>query len=140
VERGWTDDDRVAVRDRLVRLAADLPGVTVEDGYGHTGFLLRGRRIAWLLVDHHGDGRLALTVKAPPGEQEGLVGTDPDRYFRPAYTGASGWVGVLVDPASRPDWDEVAGLLEQAWRMTAGKRAVSAFDAARGGTGTETSR
>jgi hypothetical protein len=135
VERGWTDDDRVAVRDRLVRLAADLPGVTVEDGYGHTGFLLRGRRIAWLLVDHHGDGRLALTVKAPPGEQEGLVGTDPDRYFRPAYTGASGWVGVLVDPASHPDWVEVAGLLDQAWRMTAGKRAVSAFDAARGGTG-----
>jgi hypothetical protein len=112
----------------------------VEDGYGHTGFVLRGRRIAWLLVDHHGDGRLALTVKAPPGEQEGLVGTDPDRYFRPAYTGASGWVGVLVDPASRPDWVEVTGLLEQAWRMTAGKRAVSAFDAARGGTGTRPPR
>ena len=140
MDRGWTEPDRVEVRERLVAIVADLPGVTVEDGYGHTGFLLRGRPIAWLLVDHHGDGRLALTVKAPPGEQESLVGTDPDRYFRPAYTGASGWVGVLLDPASRADWDEVAGLLEQAWRMSAGKRAVTVYDAARGVPGTETPR
>jgi catechol 2,3-dioxygenase-like lactoylglutathione lyase family enzyme len=49
------------------------------DAHGHTGFLLRGRRFAWLLVDHHGDGRLALWVKAPPGEQAGLVAQDPAR-------------------------------------------------------------
>jgi hypothetical protein len=136
----WTELDRVRVRDRLVAVVAPLPGVTVQDDHGHTGFLLRGRRIAWLLVDHHGDGRLALTVKAPPGEQESLVSAEPERYFRPAYTGASGWVGVLLDPPSSPDWDEVAGLLEQAWRMSAGKRAVAVYDAARGVHGTGTSR
>lgn len=127
----WTEADRAAVRDRLADLAARLPGVQIEDSYGHTGFLLRGTRFAWLLVDHHGDERLALCVKAPPGEQDALVSHDPRRYFVPAYLGPSGWVGVNLDPASAPDWDEVAALLEQAWRMKAGKRAVAAFDAER---------
>lgn len=126
----WTDADLERVRERLVELVAGLPGVVVEDSFGHTGFMLKRQRLAWLLVDHHGDGRLALCVKAPPGEQEALVAADPRRYFRPAYV--TGWVGVELY-AVPPDWDEVGELLEQAWRMRAGKRAVAAFDAGRGG-------
>ncbi len=54
---------------------ARLPGVELEEANGHTGFSVRGKRFAWLQVDHHhDDGRLALCVKAPPGEQESLVG------------------------------------------------------------------
>lgn len=128
--RDWTDDDRVRVRARLVTLVSPLPDVVVDDDYGHTGFLVRKKRFAWLLVDHHGDGRLALWVKAPPGEQQALVGGDARRYFVPPYLGASGWVGVLLDKASGPDWDEVAALVEQAWRMSAGKRAIAARDSA----------
>ena len=70
-----------------------------------------------------------LWVKAPPGEQRALVDADPARYFVPPYLGPSGWVGVLVDDRSRPDWDQVGELVEQAWRMSAGKRAVAAYDA-----------
>ena len=62
------------VRDRLVALVSTLPGVTVEGGYGHTGFHLRGRRIAWLLVDHHATGRLAVYDAAP-----GVPGTETSR-------------------------------------------------------------
>jgi hypothetical protein len=127
----WDETDVAAARERLVAVAAALPGVETADDHGHTGFELRGKRIGWLLAGHHGDGRLALWAKAPAGEQEALVSTDPRRYFVPPYLGHRGWVGALVDRASDPDWDEVAGLLEQAWRMTAGKRAVAAFDAAR---------
>jgi len=65
-------------------------------------------------------------VKAPPGEQEALVSADPQRYFVPAYLGARGWVGAALDPASGPDWAEVAALLEQAWRMAAGTRLAAA--------------
>lgn len=125
----WTDGDRDRVRARLVEAVAALPGVVVEDSHGHTGFMLRGKRFAWLLVDHHGDGRLGLCAKAPPGEQAALVGGDPERYFVPAYLGASGWVGVNLDDAAKPDWAEVSGLLEQAWRMSAGKRAIDRYDA-----------
>lgn len=124
----WTEADVERVRERLVGLVVRLPGVVAEDGWGHTGFMLGRQRIAWLLVDHHGDGRLALCVKAPPGEREALVATDPRRYFTPAYV--AGWVGVVLHGV-RPDWAEVAALLEQAWRMRAGKRAIAAYDAER---------
>jgi hypothetical protein len=113
----------------LVELIGRYPGVEIEDSHGHTGFMLRGKRLAWLLVDHHGDGRLALWIKAPRGEQEALVSADPVRYFVPPYVGPSGWVGANVDPATRPDWDEIGNLAEQAWRMSATKRAIAAFDA-----------
>ncbi|GAA2417683.1 MmcQ/YjbR family DNA-binding protein [Nonomuraea africana] len=122
----WTDADVERLRGRLVELVAALPGVIAEDSFGHIAFMLGRKRLAWLLVDHHGDGRLALCVKAPPGELETLLTADPDRYFRPAYV--RGWVGVELHDV-RPDWAEVGALLEQAWRMLASKRAVAAYDA-----------
>ena len=124
---GWTEEDLERVRERLVELASGLPGVVVEDSFGHTGFLLRApadRLDAG--VNHHGDGRLTLAVKAPPGELETLLAADPDRYFVPAYV--RHWVGVELHEVT-PDWDEIRALLEQAWRMRAGKRAVAAYDA-----------
>ena len=131
--RSWPELGQVHAR--LGELVRDLPGVEVEDSHGHRSYTLRGKRIAWLLVDHHGDDRLALWVKAPAGEQQGLVGVDPRRYFAPPYLGPSGWVGAQVDDASDPDWEQVGELLEQAWRMTAGKRAVAALDAGPHGAG-----
>jgi hypothetical protein len=128
--RTWDDTERDRVHARVSGLVAALPEAYVEDAYGHAGCFVNGKRFAWLLVDHHDDGRLALCVKAPPGEQEALAAQGP-RYFRPAYLGPKGWVGVNLDEASNPDWDEVAALLEQAWRLTAGKRAVAAYDGQR---------
>lgn len=126
----WDETEQQHVRARLISIAEPLPEVAVEDAHGHTGFLLRGAKFAWLLVDHHGDGRLALWVKAPKGEQQGLVAGDPARYFVPPYVGHQGWVGALVDDASRPDWAEIEALMQQAWRMSATKRAVAAYDSA----------
>ena len=126
--RTWSDEDRDRVRSRLGGLVDGLPGVEVEDSNGHTGYLLRGKRFAWLLVDHHGDDRLALWVKAPPGEQEGLVTADPHRFFVPPYLGPKGWVGVILHDATTPDWEEIAELLEQAWRMSATRSAIAALD------------
>jgi len=38
---------------------------------------------------------------------------------------------MLVDPASDPDWDHAAELLEAAWRRRAPKRAQRALDEVR---------
>lgn len=130
----WSQRERETLRAHVVELAEGFPGVTAYDEYGHTALLLRGKRIAWYLVDHHGDGRLALWAKAPPGEQEALVGTDPTRYFVPAYLGPRGWIGVDLH-AAKPDWAEVHSLLEQAWRISATKRAVTEFDRMRSSEG-----
>jgi hypothetical protein len=124
----WGTDDVVAATTRLAEVVADLPGVLVREAYGHIEYLLAKKKFAWLLVDHHGDGRLALWVKAPAGEQEALVAADPVRFFAPPYLGPSGWVAVNVDSDSRSDWDKVSALVVQAWRMSAGKRAAAAYD------------
>ncbi len=122
----WSSEDSHAACERA-RSVARLPGVNQEEANGHTGFSVRGKRFAWLLVDHHDDGRLALCVKAPPGQQETLV----ERVaccFVPAYLGGKGWVGVDLDPKAGADWDEVSMLVEQAWRMCAPKCLVAALD------------
>lgn len=101
-----------------VRTLSCLPGIEFDESNGHTGFSVRRKRFAWLLVDHHDDGRIGLCVKAPPGVQENLVGRAC--YFVPAYLGSRGWVGI--------DLDEVSMLFEQAWRMCAPKRLVADLD------------
>ena len=65
--------------------------------------------------DHHGDGRLAVWCHAPAGVQELLVTEEPERFFVPAYVGHRGWVGVRLDVDV--DWDEVAGIVRDAYRM-----------------------
>lgn len=122
------DSTTAELRAKASAVACALPGVETQDGHGHTGFLLRGKRFAWFLVDHHGDGKVALWIKAPRGEQETLVANDPARYFVPPYVGPAGWVGVDL-LAKRPDWQEITELFEQAWRMGATKKAIREFDA-----------
>jgi hypothetical protein len=76
-------------------------------------------------MEKRGDGRLSVWVKAPAGAQEVLVAADPGRFFVPPYVGRRGWIGVRLDDG--PDWDELAALVRQSWRMTAPKRLAAAF-------------
>jgi hypothetical protein len=47
----------------------------------------------------------------------------PDRFFKPAYVGPSGWIGVYLDDS--PDWDEVFELLRDGWKMIAPKKLLN---------------
>jgi hypothetical protein len=42
-----------------------------------------------------------------------LVAADPARFFRPAYVGHKGWIGVVLD--TRPDWAMVEELVREAY-------------------------
>ena len=106
-------------RERVLAICRSLPEVTSE-GDRHVGFSVRGRRFAWLVEDHHGDGRLALHCKAPPGQGTALVAEDPARFFVPPYLGARGWVGAWLDLPD-VDWDRVEALLRDAYLLTAPK-------------------
>ena len=70
---------------------------------------------------------MAITFPAEPGAQAMLIEADPRRFFRPKYVGSSGWVGLRLDVDL--DWDEVAEIAEESWRMVAPKRVVAAFEA-----------
>jgi hypothetical protein len=122
----WTEQDRAHVFAR-VGAAAHFPGVQRDDVNGHVSFSVGGRRFAWLQVDHHGDDRLTLCVKAPLGEQEALIARG-EPFFVPSYLGSKGWVGVDLAPGAAPDWDEASALLEQGWRMVAAKKLVDEYD------------
>jgi hypothetical protein len=65
-------------------------------------------------------------VAAPPGAQEELVDLEPDRFFRPPYVGHRGWLGVRLD--RDVDWDEIAGIVEDAYRQVAPKTLVQQLD------------
>lgn len=112
--------DQSDPRQRVRSIAEKLPEANVRDGQ-HLAFDIRGKRFAYYLDDHHGDGRLAISCKAAPGVQELLVGAQPGRYFRPSYLGPKGWVGLYLDQGE-VDYDEVETLLTEAYRMIAPKR------------------
>ncbi|CAN5872182.1 MmcQ/YjbR family DNA-binding protein [soil metagenome] len=114
----YTDADVAAAADRLRQICAGLPEVTERVSHGAVTFFVRGKRtLSYLTDDHHGDGRLALVCAAPPGVQEEIVRSDPERFFRPPYVGHRGWIGLRLDVAA--DWDEVAGVVEEAYRCVA---------------------
>lgn len=106
--------------EQVRELCLGFPETDERLSHGAPTFFVRGKRaFVMYMDDHHGDGRLALWCNAPPGAQEGLVHADRRRFFVPAYVGTRGWIGVRLDVAV--DWDEIAGLIEDAYRMAAPK-------------------
>jgi hypothetical protein len=124
----YTDRDVEEATDRVRSITARFPEVTERLSHGSVTFFVREKRVvAYLTDDHHGDGRLALICPAPPGIQEELIGSDPERFFRPPYVGHRGWIGLRLD--IEPDWDEVSGLLDEAYRKVAPVTLVRQMDA-----------
>jgi len=107
-------------RARVERICLALPEAAGEGGQ-HVGYKVRGRTFAWVTEDHHGDGRLSLMCKAPPGAQQAMVAQDAERWFVPPYLGPRGWVGVYLD-APEVDWAEVAELVADSYRLVAPRR------------------
>jgi len=50
-----------------------------------------------------------------------------DRFFYPAYIGASGWLGLDLTVAD-VDWDEVRELIDASFRMIASRKLVARLD------------
>jgi hypothetical protein len=118
--------ERLVERARRICLA--LPEANEKISHGEpTWFAGTGKVFAMLDDHHHGAEHLALWLPLPPGAQETLVASDPERYFRPPYVGHRGWVGVVLDV--RPEWRVVAGLVEEAYRHVAAKRLVTRLGA-----------
>jgi formyltetrahydrofolate-dependent phosphoribosylglycinamide formyltransferase len=93
--------------------------------------IVKGKKFAWLALDHHGDGRIALLVKiSGADEQAQLIEHEPERYFRPAYFG-DGWIAIRLDLGGN-DWDEIGDWLARSWRSVAPKKLTALMDAADG--------
>ena len=113
------------VRER----ALTLPEAEETLSHGMPCFgIMKGKKFAYVSLDHHGDGKTALLVKiSGPDEQAQLIDMDPDRYYRPAYFG-DGWIGIRLDLGDT-DWDAIAEWLARSWRSVAPKRLTGLLDA-----------
>ena len=100
---------------------------SAPSGDRHTAFSVRRRIFAYYLVDHHRDGRVAVTCKVPPAENVSLIADDPVKWFLPAYLGPRGWVGLDLD-AGPVDWDEVKRLVTESYRLVAPKTLARRLD------------
>ena len=107
----------------LRRICLRLPEATEKPFGGHEAPSFRVRDKLFLMLRE--DGR-SFSCKAPPGDQEVLVASDPNRFFIPQYVGSKGWIGVRLDAGV--DWDEVAELVEDSYRLIAPKRLAARLD------------
>jgi len=133
VNNAWAADVLVdAYRDHPSRPLH--PETHERDSHGSPAFRLgtqkSGKFFAHFSDRHHGVEHIAVLVKTSSmDELLSLVESQPDTYFKPAYYGASGWVGVILN---RPgvDWDHVSEWLARSWRMVAPARLARLHDAA----------
>jgi hypothetical protein len=115
--------ERKRTLERIRRTCLALPEVSERLSHGAPTFFVRGKRaFVMVLTDHHGDGRFAIWCAAPDGLQRMLVEADPDRFFVPPYVGHRGWLGVRLDRSL--DWDELTGIVEDAFAEVAPRALV----------------
>lgn len=116
------------VRER----AMALPEAEETLSHGMPCFgIVKGKKFAWVSLDHHGDGKTALLVKiSGADEQAQLIENEPERYYRPAYFG-DGWIAIRLDLGDT-DWDAVTDWLARSWRSVAPKKLTALMDAADG--------
>lgn len=116
-------DPLTAIRE----ICLALPETSERLSHGSPTFFIREKKtFCTFHDDHHGDDRVAVWCPAPPGAQEQMVEAEPERFFRPPYVGHRGWIGVRLDVD--PDWDELAGIVDEAFRLVAPKTVLKLLD------------
>ena len=106
------------ISDTVREIMAALPEVEEFESHGLPTFRVRGRKVfATYTINHHGDGRVALNLMAPPGAQAAFVKMRPRVYFVPPYVGPSGWLGIELDKGL--GWSTVGEHVREAYAMVA---------------------
>ena len=104
-------------------MGGKLPEALCEERGDYASFLVRKKIFAYFLNNHHGDGIVSVACKALPGDNARLVGSDPQRFYLPAYIGPRGWVALRLD-VGRVDWEEVRELMLGSYLLTAPKTLI----------------
>jgi hypothetical protein len=106
--------------DRVRDICLTLPGTTEKLSHGAPAFFLSSGQYLSFVDNHHGDGRLAVWMAAPPGMQESLIEAEPEHFFRPPYVGPSGWIGINLNTGL--EWGAIAALIAQGHAWIAAKK------------------
>ena len=107
------------VLEQVRAICLGFPDVTEKLSHGEPTWFVKGKRVFANFANHHHDDRVAIWCAAPAGAQEFLISSDPATFFRPPYVGPRGWIGMYLD--REPNWDEVRGILDEAYRTIVAK-------------------
>ena len=106
--------------DTIRRFALSLPEAEERETWETATFRVRSKIFSMFSEEER-----HVWAKSTFDEQRALVAMYPDVYFVPPYVGPSGWVGAVV---SRVDPGEMRELVLEAWRLTAPRELLDAFD------------
>jgi hypothetical protein len=115
--------------DALRALCLALPGTTEKETWGdaeHAGDVtFRVRDKIYVITGPEGG---SATIRTDRVQQADLIAAFPDAVAAAPYVGRFGWVSVQLDTLG----DEIVrDVVVSAWRRTAPKAVVAAFDASR---------
>jgi hypothetical protein len=85
--------------------------------HGSPDFRVNGKTFATYVINHHGDGHIALWINAPQGAQQLYVKQEPKHFYMPPYVGPRGWLGIDLDKGI--SWKTVAKLVREAYEKVA---------------------
>jgi len=122
------ETDPVWLTAQVRERAMQLPEAEESVSHGMACFgVVKGKKFAWVPTNHHADGRTALLVKiSGADEQEQLIESDPERFFRPAYFG-DGWIGIRLDLGD-VDWDDIGEWLRRSWLAVAPRKLAAMME------------
>lgn len=104
------------------RIALSLPDAMERETWGSATFRVRDK----IFVTLSADGTHA-SVKAKKAHQQTIIASNPKAFGVPPYVGQHGWVLVHV---RRVRVHAMRQLIIDAWRLTAPRRTVAAYDRA----------
>lgn len=127
--------DLEEARQRLRRLCLDFPEAGEVEAWGDPTYRVRNKIFAmekgagtevWFKAEHGQPRPQDHQIVRPLTP----VDSDPACYFVPPYVGHKGWLGARLD--ADLDWEELADLIEQSYRLIAPKRLAAKLNSADG--------
>ena len=105
------------INEAVREVCLSFPEAEEVVSHGFPNFRVRGKTFATYVINHHGDGRVALWLNSPSGSQDHYAKSEPRHFFVPPYVGPRGWLGVHLDKGL--SWQRVAALVRQAYEKVA---------------------
>jgi hypothetical protein len=102
--------------ERVRKICMALPETMEKLSHGEPTFFVRKKVFAMFSNNHHNDGHVAVLLPAAIGVQAALIKANPKKFYRPAYVGVRGWIGVELDQV---DDKELALHVREGWRLIA---------------------
>lgn len=118
-------DDADPLLKRLRSLCLAFPEAVEKETFGRPTFRC-GKIFAYFGQGQKDQPRGASVQVLPEADERAALLADK-RFYIPSYIGPYGWVGLDLS-VERPDWQEIAELLDSSYRRIAPARCLALLD------------